>query len=138
MLTAGHTHDDLTSCRFRNARKPLGQIPPQPAKTTTPGSRTRGSDEPVKKLLVPFDGSQHSNEALARAADLARRYEASLLILYVDHPLTYALPKGCSRVTPEQLAETRERFEPEVAQAEHAAVREDPLQVETLLQRSDP
>ncbi len=93
--------------------------------------------KPIQKILVPFDGSEHSNEALARAADLARRYGASLLILYVDHPLTYALPKGYSQVTQEQLAQMRAKFESEVA-LEHRELRDAPLKVETLVQRGDP
>jgi nucleotide-binding universal stress UspA family protein len=92
-----------------------------------------------KKILVPFDGSQHSNDALAQATDLAHRYAASLLlIMHVDYPLTYALPKGNSRTTPEQLAQIGEDIKREVALAPREAMRDCPLEVETLVQRGDP
>jgi nucleotide-binding universal stress UspA family protein len=94
--------------------------------------------KPIEKILVPFDGSQHSNEAVACAADLARRYHASLLILYVDHPLTYALPEGYAVVTPEQAASIRAGFERDVASARNAAANGGAIQVDTLVQRGDP
>lgn len=36
-----------------------------------------------KNILCPIDGSDHANKALTIAIDLARRYEARLLILHV-------------------------------------------------------
>jgi nucleotide-binding universal stress UspA family protein len=39
--------------------------------------------KPFAKILVPIDFSRHSNEALATAADLARRYGASITLLHV-------------------------------------------------------
>ncbi len=93
----------------------------------------------IQKILVPFDGSPHSNEAVACAADLANRYEASVLILYVDHPFTYALPQGYAAPTPEQLERVREGcFEQDIALARHAAVSAGAPRVETLVQRGDP
>lgn len=92
----------------------------------------------IQKILVPFDGSPHSRAALARAADLAQRYQASVLILYVDHPLTYALPEGYAVASPEQLARVREGFEREVALARHSAVSAGAVRVESLVQRGDP
>jgi nucleotide-binding universal stress UspA family protein len=35
------------------------------------------------KILVPLDGSQYSEKALLHACDLAKNYQANLLLLYV-------------------------------------------------------
>lgn len=48
--------------------------------------------KPFTKILVPFDFSAHSEAALATAAEIARRYDASLVVLHVFEPLSYALP----------------------------------------------
>jgi nucleotide-binding universal stress UspA family protein len=37
----------------------------------------------MKRILAPTDGSPHSRKALAFAADLARRYDAELLVAHV-------------------------------------------------------
>ena len=95
--------------------------------------------KPIQKILVPFDGSPHSSEAVARAADLAHRYQASVLILYVDHPFTYALPERYAVGSPEQLERIREGcFEQDVALARRDAVSAGAPRVETLVQRGDP
>jgi universal stress protein A len=47
-----------------------------------------------KKILVPVDFSLHSGEATRVAADLAKRFDASLTLAYVYDPLAYAPPDG--------------------------------------------
>jgi len=37
------------------------------------------------KILCPADGSEHSEKALSLAIDLAKKYDAELLILHVPH-----------------------------------------------------
>ncbi len=48
----------------------------------------------IRKILVPTDFSAHSREAQAWAVELARRYEASLTLMHVYQPISYALPEG--------------------------------------------
>jgi nucleotide-binding universal stress UspA family protein len=55
----------------------------------------------VKKILLPLDGSDHAFKALDFASDLAEKYGAVLLVLYV--------------VTKHELPESVRRF----AQVEH-------------------
>ena len=90
----------------------------------------------IQKILVPFDGSEQSNEAIAYAADIARRYEASIMIMYVDHPLTYALPPGYDLPSRELLERIQASIEREVAR--HLDVTARALRVQTLVQRGDP
>jgi len=66
---------------------------------------------PFKKILVPTDHSRHSAEAISYAADLARRYEAAITLVYVFEPVTYALPEGHVMQSPPQLQEMQAAFE---------------------------
>lgn len=55
------------------------------------------------KILAPIDFAPHSAEAVQRAVDLATRYDAELLLLYVYEPADYPLPEGFVVYTPDQL-----------------------------------
>lgn len=72
---------------------------------------------PFKKILVPTDHSRHSAEAIRCAADLARRYEAAITLVYVFEPVTYALPEGHVMQSPPQLQELQGAFEQRLQQA---------------------
>ncbi|MEJ2242719.1 MAG: universal stress protein [Candidatus Bathyarchaeota archaeon] len=41
----------------------------------------------IKKILVPVDGSEHSNKALDYALDLAEKYSANIKLLTVAQPV---------------------------------------------------
>jgi nucleotide-binding universal stress UspA family protein len=79
---------------------------------------------PFTKILVPVDFNPHSAEAVYRAIDIARRYEAELLLLYAYEPADYPLPEGYVVYTTEQLermtAEIQKRLEAARQQAEAA------------------
>lgn len=47
---------------------------------------------PFTKILVPHDFSEHAMRSVEVAADLARRYEASMTLAYVHQPTLYAAP----------------------------------------------
>ncbi len=48
----------------------------------------------IRKILVPVDFSAHSREAQRWAAELAGRYDATLTLIHVYQPISYALPEG--------------------------------------------
>jgi nucleotide-binding universal stress UspA family protein len=58
---------------------------------------------PFSKILVPIDFTPHTAEAVRCAIDLAGRYDAELLLLYVYEPAEYPVPEGYVIYTPEQL-----------------------------------
>jgi len=37
----------------------------------------------IKKILVPLDGSKYSHKAILQACDLAKNYQAQIILLYV-------------------------------------------------------
>jgi nucleotide-binding universal stress UspA family protein len=58
-----------------------------------------------KKILVPVDFSAHSAEAIRHAADLSRRYDASVSIVHVYQSMEFALPGGFPAYEPARLKE---------------------------------
>lgn len=48
----------------------------------------------LRRILVPIDFSPHADAAIAWAVDLARRYDASIMLTHVYQPLSLALPDG--------------------------------------------
>jgi len=88
---------------------------------------------PFRKILVPTDFSKHSTEAVSAAADLSRRYEASVTLAYVFEPVTYALPEGHVMQSPPQLEEMRSAFEQRLVQATSEARAAGALDVQSKL-----
>jgi len=50
--------------------------------------------KPFRKILVPVDFSGHSSDAIECAADLSRRYEASVTLVHAYQIVEYAFPEG--------------------------------------------
>jgi nucleotide-binding universal stress UspA family protein len=79
---------------------------------------------PFSKLLVPIDFAAHSAEAVLRAVDLAKRYDAELLLVYVYEPAEYPVPDGHVVYTREQFqrvtAEVQKRLDAARLDAETA------------------
>lgn len=69
------------------------------------------SMKPFKNILVPVDFSSHSDEAVRAAADLSRRFEGTLTLVYVFQPMSYPLPEGYALFTPTQITELTQNFE---------------------------
>jgi universal stress protein A len=61
-----------------------------------------------KRILVPTDFSDHSDEALRQALDLAKQYNAKVYLLHVSNPVTQCTTDYCSDVSTYQQAENKE------------------------------
>lgn len=59
----------------------------------------------IRKILVPLDFSALSKEALPWAIDLARRHDASITLVHVYQPISFALPEGYVLPAPSALAD---------------------------------
>jgi nucleotide-binding universal stress UspA family protein len=93
--------------------------------------------QPFQKILVPTDFSPHAHEALLTAVELSRRYEASLTLLHVFEPVTYAVPEGYVLYTPLQMQELSSVFEQRLAATRADAEAAGAGRVDTQL-RSGP
>jgi nucleotide-binding universal stress UspA family protein len=89
--------------------------------------------KPFKKILVPTDFSVHAEEATRIAVDLSRRYEASIMLVYVYEPVSYALPEGYILYTPPQLDRMFAEFDTRLAGAKSAVESAGVGRVETRL-----
>lgn len=63
----------------------------------------------IKHILVPVDFSEASLESFDHAVDLAKRYEAQILLMHVVEPIYYAVP--VAEVLAEQKAFARSELE---------------------------
>jgi len=62
----------------------------------------------IASILVPVDFSPHAQEAMAWALDLARRYDATLLLAHVLQPVPWlASPDGMGFTPADVLASSR-------------------------------
>ena len=89
--------------------------------------------KPIARILVPVDFSTHSSEAVRFAADMSRRYEASLELVHVFHVTTYALPEGYVVPSNEQLEHVMKELESQLAAAKQAAAEAGARSAQTTL-----
>jgi nucleotide-binding universal stress UspA family protein len=89
--------------------------------------------KPFTKIIVPVDFSPHSDAAIRIAADLSRKYEASVTLVHVYEPVAYALPEGYVLYTADQLASLLSTFEQRLAAAREIAQREGTISPDTKL-----
>lgn len=87
----------------------------------------------ITKILVPVDFSVHSSEAVRFAADMSRRYDATLELLHVFHVATYALPEGYVVPNDDQLSQVMKEIESQLAAAKQAAIEAGVPGVQTTL-----
>lgn len=86
-----------------------------------------------KKILVPVDFSSHSAEATSVAADLAKRFDASMTLVYVYDPLAYSLPDGFVMMTQIETDRLLVAFRTQLAASERAALDAGAPRVDTKL-----
>jgi nucleotide-binding universal stress UspA family protein len=93
---------------------------------------------PIHNLLVPIDFSEHSQEALLYAGDLAQRYGARLTLAHVVPVVNYAAADGFMLFTPEQLTTLKTQLEQQLAEAANVARGAGASEVELVLLQGDP
>jgi universal stress protein A len=86
-----------------------------------------------KRVLVPVDFSADSVEATRVAADLARRFDASLTLIHVYDPLVYALPDSFVMVPQAQMEKLLEAFRTRLAESKRQALDAGAPKVEAKL-----
>jgi len=65
----------------------------------------------VTKILVPVDFSAHAMKALNYAAELARKFDASLVLMHAYAIPAYTLPEGYIMASPATVAEVMNKIE---------------------------
>lgn len=88
---------------------------------------------PFQKILVPIDFSEHADHAIRLAADLARRYKATLTLAHVYQPVQYVMPEGYVFFTQEQVDRLLHSFRDRLAAAKQRALELGVAHVETRL-----
>jgi universal stress protein A len=86
-----------------------------------------------QRILVPTDFSAPADEAARIAVDLSRRYDASITLVYVYEPPTYALPESGLAFTTTQLDEAFAAFRRLLATTSDRARERGATKVETQL-----
>jgi nucleotide-binding universal stress UspA family protein len=92
----------------------------------------------IRKILVPLDFSALSKEALLWAIDLARRYDASLTLLHVYQPISFALPEGYVLPTPSVLADLEVSLGKSLDDARRDVEEKSGMRVDTKLLQGAP
>jgi nucleotide-binding universal stress UspA family protein len=87
--------------------------------------------KPFQKILVPVDFSEHSAEAVRVAADLSRRFEASITLVHVYDPLVYALPDGFAYMPQPAIDQLLKAFSDQLAKTKLQALEAGAPRVET-------
>ena len=74
-----------------------------------------------KKILVPTDFSACAAEAISSAAELSRRYEASVTLVHVFEPATLTVPDGFLFYMPGQVEKLLAEYGKALAAAKKTA-----------------
>jgi len=90
----------------------------------------------MEKILVPVDGSEQSNKAIAFAADLAKHYNATLYLLHV-FKITI-IPEGLGEYVVSERAELQALGDRIIAAAEREAKGHGIERIEAAVIEGDP
>lgn len=94
----------------------------------------------LKRILVPVDFSSGSLEALDYAVELAKPFDAELLVLFVVEPVYYATPADLYGPSANlaMLLEEQQRFGREQLAALKARLAKEKIDCATVLQTGSP
>jgi nucleotide-binding universal stress UspA family protein len=84
-----------------------------------------------QRILVPTDFSEHADRATRIGADLSRRYEIQMTLLYVHEPTTYELPDGYVENMPSHLDRVYDELNERLTQAGRLATALGACRLET-------
>jgi nucleotide-binding universal stress UspA family protein len=88
---------------------------------------------PFRKILVPLDFSRCSDDALDAACELARRFEAPILLLHAYVIPTYPLPEGYVMASAETVAEVLSKTKEAMDRYKAKAVAQGIQKVDVLM-----
>jgi nucleotide-binding universal stress UspA family protein len=95
----------------------------------------------IRKILVAIDGSDHADNALDFAADLAQKYSAKILLLTVVPPVFLPIPSMNimkSQAIADASAELENSFRTVLSKAEEKVKRLSNMQLFTRLEHGHP
>lgn len=92
----------------------------------------------IRKILLPTDFSGPAHGARDWAAELGRQYGASLTLLHVYQPISYALPEGYVLPTASLLADLEVKLGASLDQAKRELDAVADLRVDTQLVQGVP
>lgn len=109
VVVGTHGRTGLQHIRLGSVAERIVELAPVPVLVVRQAAAERPGGPMIKitRILCPVDFSEHSQAALAHAAELARRYGASLQLLHVVEPILYPVAYGLPPVAPvdyEQVA----------------------------------
>lgn len=87
--------------------------------------------QPFTQILVPIDFSDSTQRVIELAADLARHYEAPLLLLHACEPVTYLRPEGPVELDPELQQRALASFKAQLDTLANSARAAGVMRVET-------
>lgn len=109
VVVGTHGRTGLQHIRLGSVAERIVELSPVPVLVVRRAAAERPGGAMIKitRILCPVDFSEHSQAALEHAAELARRYGASLHLLHVVEPILYPVAYGLPPVAPvdyEQVA----------------------------------
>ena len=91
----------------------------------------------IKKILVPVDGSEKSNKAIELAADLAKKYKASVHLLFAVKPIVFPDDFG-GTIVADTIDKLRVIGSQIISAAEAEAKKYGITKIETTVVEGDP
>jgi nucleotide-binding universal stress UspA family protein len=92
----------------------------------------------VNKILVPVDFSGHSLKALNYACELAKKFDAPIVLVHAYAIPAYTLPEGYIMASPSTIAEVMNKIEEAMGQTKKEALARGAKSVESVVVEGIP